>query len=631
MKKTCPECGFQAIEETPVCPNCGFQWNQAKENELEPTSDSSVTPEEPQNKNDDIRWSDFKNVPIGKMEEHLGDRPSSNEETIDLAQQGTFSDEQHVTPTSASKKEAEEKTEVESSSATQEHATSASEEASETDALSTEEQHDADILAAYIRQHKLDEEEKAAALEAESATDDLSATEEESQEQASEEPLLIRDDEPVTDPVIEEAKKQPEPVIDPIPEPITAADEAPKKATTEEKTSTPSEKKKSPRKALYITAACLLVAAGGGWAYYYQQQQQETARETQLAQENRTLDQIENELNDFYTNDERVFIKNDKTSEQLTAVTNQLAEFQDHERYDALSQEAATIADKLATLTEINSYFSSPAVVEDQLEEVSLKEAAAVTMAKRENGDAFDELINQAIDMGQKEFSAIEEVQNAVKSMVALSGDGEAPASVTRENYNALMKKVQALPIDSLVESLTADLRKVDTALTKRETATQEAATQQQAAQEAAQAAASENNASASSGGSTSATTPAQSTSEEEYVLSPNTPTNTNNQPIIPARQSDLNDVNNSAWVWADGVQEKIIATAIARGYVVDGGYTFERVRIVNGEGYYNFYATNAQGSLLKGTDDSAFPLYLFTVNAKTGYFRGNGNDHTVR
>ena len=42
------------------------------------------------------------------------------------------------------------------------------------------------------------------------------------------------------------------------------------------------------------------------------------------------------------------------------------------------------------------------------------------------------------------------------------------------------------------MQSLTADLRKVDTALTKRETATQEAAAQQQAAQEAAQAAASE-------------------------------------------------------------------------------------------------------------------------------------------
>ncbi|MBF0013686.1 mid-cell-anchored protein Z [Enterococcus sp. AZ089] len=629
MKKTCPECGFQAIEETPVCPNCGFQWNQAKENEQEPSSDSSVTPEELQNKNDDIRWSDFKNVPIGKMEEHLGDRPSSNEETIDLAQQEAFSDEQKTPLESESKQEP--KT-VENSESTEEHTISASEEVNETDALSTDEQHDSEILAAYIRQHKLDEEAKAAAaLEAEETAIDLSSAEEESQMQASEEPLPSSEEEVVTEPVIEEAEKQPEPVIDPIPEPITAADETPQKATAEEETSSSSESKKSPRKALYITAACLLVAAGGGWAYYYQQQQQETARQTQLAQENRTLDQIENELNDFYTNDERVFIKSDKTAEQLTAVTNQLADFQDHERYEILSQEAETIADKLAALTEINSYFSSPAVVEDQLEEVSLKEAAAVTMAKRENGDAFDELINQAIDMGQKEFSAIEEVQNAVKSMVALSGDGEAPASVTRENYNALMKKIQALPIDSLVESLTTELRKVDTALTKRETATQQAAAQQQAAQEAAQAAASENNASASSSGSTSAATPAQSTSEEEYVLSPNTPTNTNNQPIIPARQSDLNDVNNSAWVWADGVQEKIIATAIARGYVVEGGYTFERVRIVNGEGYYNFYATNAQGSLLKGTDDSAFPLYLFTVNAKTGYFRGNGNDHTVR
>ena len=629
MKKTCPECGFQAIEETPVCPNCGFQWNQAKENEQEPSSDSSVTPEELQNKNDDIRWSDFKNVPIGKMEEHLGDRPSSNEETIDLAQQEAFSDEQKTPLESESKQEP--KT-VENSESTEEHTISASEEVNETDALSTDEQHDSEILAAYIRQHKLDEEAKAAAaLEAEETAIDLSSAEEESQMQASEEPLPSSEEEVVTEPVIEEAEKQPEPVIDPIPEPITAADETPQKATAEEETSSSSESKKSPRKALYITAACLLVAAGGGWAYYYQQQQQETARQTQLAQENRTLDQIENELNDFYTNDERVFIKSDKTAEQLTAVTNQLADFQDHERYEILSQEAETIADKLAALTEINSYFSSPSVVVDQLEEVSLKEAAAVTMAKRENGDAFDELINQAIDMGQKEFSAIEEVQNAVKSMVALSGDGEAPASVTRENYNALMKKIQALPIDSLVESLTTELRKVDTALTKRETATQQAAAQQQAAQEAAQAAASENNASASSSGSTSAATPAQSTSEEEYVLSPNTPTNTNNQPIIPARQSDLNDVNNSAWVWADGVQEKIIATAIARGYVVEGGYTFERVRIVNGEGYYNFYATNAQGSLLKGTDDSAFPLYLFTVNAKTGYFRGNGNDHTVR
>ncbi len=60
MKKTCPECGFQAIEETPVCPNCGFQWNQARRMNWNQHLTLSVTPEEPQNKNDDIRWSDFK-------------------------------------------------------------------------------------------------------------------------------------------------------------------------------------------------------------------------------------------------------------------------------------------------------------------------------------------------------------------------------------------------------------------------------------------------------------------------------------------------------------------------------------------------------------------------------------------
>ncbi len=165
-------------------------------------------------------------------------------------------------------------------------------------------------MAAYIRQHKLDEEEKAAALEAEAATDDLSATEEESQEQASEEPLLISEDEPVTDPVIEEVKKQPEPVIDPIPEPITAADEAPKKATTEEKRRRLAKKEASSQSTLYYSG---LFISGSWWRLGVLLSTAATRNcpPNATGARNRTLDQIENELNDFYTNDERVFIKND--------------------------------------------------------------------------------------------------------------------------------------------------------------------------------------------------------------------------------------------------------------------------------------------------------------------------------
>ena len=54
-------------------------------------------------------------------------------------------------------------------------------------------------------------------------------------------------------------------------------------------------------------------------------------------------------------------------------------------------------------------------------------------------------------------------------------------------------------------------------------------------------------------------------------------------------------------------------------------------VTIENGEGYYNLFATNTKSSLLKGISEKALPYYIVTINCKTGYFRGNGNDHTIR
>jgi len=110
-----------------------------------------------------------------------------------------------------------------------------------------------------------------------------------------------------------------------------------------------------------------------------------------------------------------------------------------------------------------------------------------------------------------------------------------------------------------------------------------------------------------------------------QAVLSPQTPTNNQNQPIIASRQSDINDVNNAAWVWAPGVYERFISTIISRGYVVENGFYLEPARIENGEGYYHLYATSNQSSLLSGVASSSLPFYLVTVNAKTGFFKGNG------
>ena len=82
----------------------------------------------------------------------------------------------------------------------------------------------------------------------------------------------------------------------------------------------------------------------------------------------------------------------------------------------------------------------------------------------------------------------------------------------------------------------------------------------------------------------------------------------------VPYNQSAVDDSNNSAWTFADGVLEQILATSRARGYITGNQYILERVNIVNGNGYYNLYKPD-------GT-------YLFTLNCKTGYFVGNGSGH---
>lgn len=82
----------------------------------------------------------------------------------------------------------------------------------------------------------------------------------------------------------------------------------------------------------------------------------------------------------------------------------------------------------------------------------------------------------------------------------------------------------------------------------------------------------------------------------------------------VPYNQSAVDDSNNSAWDFADGVLEKILATSRSRGYITGNQYILERVNIVNGNGYYNLYKPD-------GT-------YLFTLNCKTGYFVGNGSGH---
>ncbi|HFI0151014.1 TPA: cell division site-positioning protein MapZ family protein [Streptococcus suis] len=83
----------------------------------------------------------------------------------------------------------------------------------------------------------------------------------------------------------------------------------------------------------------------------------------------------------------------------------------------------------------------------------------------------------------------------------------------------------------------------------------------------------------------------------------------------VPYDQSKIDDVNNPAWVFGEGVLEKIITISQQRGYVTGNNYILEKVNIINGNGYYNLFKPD-------GT-------YLFSLNCKTGYFVGNGAGHS--
>lgn len=139
---------------------------------------------------------------------------------------------------------------------------------------------------------------------------------------------------------------------------------------------------------------------------------------------------------------------------------------------------------------------------------------------------------------------------------------------------------------------------------------------------------------SASSSSSNSSTSQASSSSATESNASSTTPSTSTTAPArdtngglsgdgvnlqrsasrVPYNQSAVDDSNNPAWTFADGVLEQVLATSRARGYITGNQYILERVNIVNGNGYYNLYKPD-------GT-------YLFTLNCKTGYFVGNGSGH---
>lgn len=447
----------------------------------------------------------------------------------------------------------------------------------------------------------------------------------------------------LADPVPEESHNTQEYVLDPV----TYADETEEMAAEpsvetdtagEDVANQDSNEPRKPRKKwpIFVAAATIALIGGGGYAAYHNQQQAAQAKVEAARKEKAESDAIKQSLAAMYQDADQEFLKKGITAADLSAVTNQLEQFKGEKT--TFEKALTTLNDKFQLQSEVNELFSESVIDGDQLKEnVAIKSGPKLAVTVPEEKTAFNQLMTKAVANYNQQFEALATAKEAVAPLLK---DGQAIAKPAEADFKQAQKLVSALVDSGDKQALLTQLGLVQTKIAENQAAAKKA---QAEAAEAAKKAAAEK-AAAEAAAKAEAEKAANATQENNSAegtdnqgsslpadASANMQPNSDNRPILDSVAADIADSENPAWTWAPGVKADVLATCIERGYIVEGGYTLEPVRIENGEGYYNLYATNNQASLTKGMTDNDLPLYLVTINCKTGYFRGNGNDHTVR
>lgn len=382
-----------------------------------------------------------------------------------------------------------------------------------------------------------------------------------------------------------------------------------------------------------LAAAVVLAAGGGGYAYHQQQEQQKAQAQEQAAEraqaEAKSLQQA---ISALYLDEDHQFLKAGITQEELASLNSKLVKTS-VDKAD-LEKEFAEIKTKFQLQEDVNKLFQAPVIAGSELKkDVPIQPDSALDFELPTQETPFSKLLKEAVAEFKQQQKDLAAAKTALDPLIK---EGKAVANPAEADYQKAQKLVAALLTSEQKEQLQAQLKTVQAKITANKAAAAQAA--EAAANQAAQTTADdagtpvENNASDSTAsGSTSGAATDNQGSSLPAEASPNMVPNTDNAPILGSVASDIADSSNPAWTWAPGIKEQVLAICKERGYIVEGGYKLEPVRIENGEGYYNLFATNNQSALTQGMADDQLPLYLVTINCKTGYFRGNGNDHTIR
>ena len=431
------------------------------------------------------------------------------------------------------------------------------------------------------------------------------------------------EDNTVLEAKIEKEENQPE-LIEAETEPITIVpntEKTPQESNLEKKDLDKTQKKKS-KKVPYLALAAVLLLGGGGWAYYdhHQKVEAEVAAEAKRQQQ---MEDLHGKLAAFYTDDHHQFIRADMIHQDLSKLKNDLSSLKNEKGYSALETTYQDIQSKIQDIQKVNEWFVAPVIVDDHLaDDIKLKADKEIQTIETDNTD-FGKLIQQAQTEAKNQYA---ELQTAKEKTAIVFKDGKVVGSATRDQYKMAKEAVEKVKNTDLSAQLNEQLKQVDKMLTDKEKKEEEEKKKAEEAKKAAEEQAKQAAQAAAAAQAAQQAAVAQAAQQEAASSTPSS-SNSANQPIKSARASDIADASNPAWTWAPGVQSKVIATCIQRGYIVEGGYRLEKARIENGEGYYNLYATSTKSALMKGIGESALPFYIVTINCKTGWFGGNGSN----
>ena len=301
-----------------------------------------------------------------------------------------------------------------------------------------------------------------------------------------------------------------------------------------------------------LLAALGIIIIGTG--YYVYSQVARSTKEIQTSQSTTNSQAEAEEFNNlydaFYTDSNKTALKNSQF-DKLSQLKTLLDKLEGSREYTLAKSKYDSLETQIKAIQEVNAQFEKPAIVDGVLDtNAKAKSDAKFTDIKTGNTE-IDKVLDKAISLGKSQ-----------QTSTSSSSSGQTSSS-------------SQASVNSSTESTTSNTSPSSSASSNNSVSARDD----------------------SHGGLSSSGVNLQRASSR-----------------VPFNQSAVDDSNNSAWDFADGVLEQILATSRSRGYITGDQYILERVNIVNGNGYYNLYKPD-------GT-------YLFTLNCKTGYFVGNGSGH---